>query len=116
MLWGNAALGNVVFACGGRGGYRDVFGVVWATTKPFEASLKNYISLQAATSDRDSNSKQQQTQRNTDSAKREMAAGSARKIKGGEEGEWGGGVLPGRASGNWNCRFSRAARCGCGNL
>lgn len=57
-------------------------------TKPFEASLKNYISLQAATSDRDSNSKQQQTQRNTDSAKREGAAGSARERKGGEGGAW----------------------------
>lgn len=69
-----------------------MFGVVWATTKPFEASLKNYISLQAATSDRDSNSKQQQTQRNTDSAKREGPAGSARKIKGGEDGEAEGGA------------------------
>lgn len=85
-MWENAALGNVVFACGvvegdqgGSVGYRDVFRVAWATTKPFEASLKNYISLQAATSDRDSNSKQQQTQRNTDSAMREGAAGSARE-------------------------------------
>lgn len=38
-----------------RGGKcRELVDVAWATTKPFEASLKNYISLQAATSDRDS--------------------------------------------------------------
>lgn len=111
-MWGNAALGNVVFACGGEGKgggtCRDVFGVVWGTTKPFEASLKNYISLQAVTSDRDSNSKQQQTQRNTDSAKREGAAGSARKIKGGEDGERGEGAA---WQNKWQLELSLQSRC-----
>lgn len=86
-----------------------MFGVVWGTTKPFEASLKNYISLQAATSDRDSNSKQQQTQRNTDSAKREGAAGSARKIKGGEAGEAGGGCAAWQNK--WQLELSLQSRC-----